>query len=373
MLAGPWELMNLMLDLESMFERLKKNEEIGRKFHILEARIISILNFKDFFEKLLTEMMAVFHIPCVWMSVIKESQLAGLISRIYDSDIIRKRTNFISADEFNDIIGRLTTPVLVNEDLTAYASFFPEDMICSLGSLAITPVVIDGEIAGSLNQWDFSPSRFEPDMDTSFLEQLTLKISLCLSNVSAHEKLQFFAYHDPLTGLLNRRAFEEVLQREFSRSRRHGAPLSLVYLDLDSFKQINDSYGHDIGDYALKHVAYALESHSRREDIVSRLAGDEFVIMLPEAADGAAEALMVRISDYLSRHPVAIRGTNLPVSISCGISSTVDRRIKNPDHLMQTADERLYAAKRFKKNTQMKNQDVCFSVSRTDCVEYSST
>ena len=343
-----------MLSVEAICERLKENEETGRKFHMLESRLISVLNFKDFFEKLLTEMMTVFQIPCVWMSVIKESQLADLINRIQDSDIIRKRSKFISCQEFEGIIGREAKPVLVNTKLEAYEAFFSEDMVCPIGSLAIAPVVIDGEIAGSLNQWDVSPARFEPEMDTLFLEQLTLKISLCLSNVSAHEKLHYFAYHDPLTGLLNRRAFEGALHREYSRSMRHGTSLSLVFLDMDAFKQINDSYGHDVGDMALKYVASVLEAHSRKEDIVSRLAGDEFVVMLPETEEDDAENLMSRISDYFAQYPVKSRGIILPVSISYGVASTADIGIVKPDQLIQSADERLYAAKRTRKTKGLK-------------------
>lgn len=360
-----------MLNIETIFERLKENEAIQKKFHLLESRIISILNFKDFFEILLTEMMTVFQIPYVWMSVIRESPLADLIGQLHDSDIVRKRTNFISRYVFDEIIVRRLKPVLINENLESYAAFFPDDMVCPIGSIAIAPVVIDGEIAGSLNQWDVSPKRFDPDMDTSFLEQLTLKISLCLSNVSAHEKLHFFAYHDPLTGLLNRRAFEEALHREFSRSKRHEACLSLVFLDMDSFKQINDAYGHDVGDLALKHVANALEAYSRKEDIVSRLAGDEFVVMLPETGEDAAETLMARVCEYLDQQPMEGNGRILPVSLSYGIASTAESRIKNPGLLMQTADERLYALKKLKKTGNLREQDGYFSGVEAESIAYS--
>lgn len=338
-----------MNNIDFILQRLKENEEIYRKFNQLEASIISILNFRDFFEKLLTEMMTIFHIPYVWISVIKESHLANLMHSIRDSHIIPKRTNFISRNDFYGTIGDLAAPVLINDELESYMHFFPHDMVCPIGSMAITPVRIDGEIAGSLNQWDVSPSRFEPDMDTSFLEQLALKISLCLSNVSAHENLHFFAYHDPLTGLLNRRAFEQALHREFSRSRRHEYCLSLIFADLDSFKQINDTYGHDAGDLALKYVAESLEAMSRKEDMVARLAGDEFVVMLPETAEDTAESFMARVCRHLDEHSFECEGHRLSVCLSYGIASTSDVDILFPDHLIKKADDRLYEAKKRKK------------------------
>ena len=211
--------------------------------------------------------------------------------------------------------------------------------------MAIAPVYIDGEIVGSLNQWDYSSIRFEPDMDTSFLEQLMMKISLCLSNVAAHEKLKYFAYHDPLTGLLNRRAFESTLNSEFSRSKRHSHDLSLIFLDLDKFKLINDHYGHDVGDDALVYVADTLQDIVREEDIVARFAGDEFVVILPETKADKAETLMKRIQAYLNNHPLKHNGAKLTISLSYGITSTQDTGINSAAALLKKADEKLYVEK----------------------------
>ena len=152
-------------------------------------------------------MGTIFKVPYVWLSVIKKSSLANLINPLIHSKIIIEKTKFINRSDFNPLFGNISTPVLLNYDLSPYASFLPGGKKFRKGSMAVAPVQIDGEIVGSLNQWDDEPTRFEPDMDTSFLEQLMMKISLCLSNVAAHEKLKHFAYHDPLTGLLNRPGF----------------------------------------------------------------------------------------------------------------------------------------------------------------------
>ncbi len=199
--------------IELILDRLNENEKIQRKFYELESKILSILNFQDFFEILLTEMGNIFSVPYVWLSVIKKSSLAALINPLIDSKIIIEKTKFIDRSDFNVVFGNISTPRLVSKTLEPFSVFLPKDNKYRKGSMAIAPVSIDGEIVGSLNQWDYSPFRFEPDMDTSFLEQLMMKISLCLSNVAAHEKLKYFAYHDPLTGLLNRRAFENCSQQ----------------------------------------------------------------------------------------------------------------------------------------------------------------
>lgn len=343
-----------MDNIEILLQRLKENEEIQRKFHRLESKIISILNFKDFFEILLTDIKKTFHVPYVWLSVIEESNLARLIAKLSDSAIIQNRTNYIKKSDFDKLFGKLSRPLLLNKNLEPYTIFFPNEKISPMRSIALAPVEIEGKIVGSLNQGDVDPTRFEPDMDTSSLEQLMLKISLCLSNVTANEKLKYFAYHDPLTGLLNRRAFETALQREFSRSNRHAERLSLCFIDLDSFKPINDTYGHDIGDMALKYIADALELISRKEDIVARFAGDEFVVILPETDAEKADALMTRLQVHLDQNPINHNETTLNISLSYGISSNAERGLTSPDQLLKKADERLYAVKEKKKTRKTK-------------------
>lgn len=333
------------MDNIELMDRLNENEKIQRKFHQLESKILSILNFQDFFEILLTEMGNIFNVPYVWLSVIKKSSLASLINPLIDSKIIIEKTKFIDRSDFNAVFGNISTPRLYSNALEPLTVFLPKENKYYTGSMAIAPVYIDGEIVGSLNQWDYSSIRFEPDMDTSFLEQLMMKISLCLSNVAAHEKLKYFAYHDPLTGLLNRRAFENTLNSEFSRSKRHSHDLSLIFLDLDKFKLINDHYGHDVGDDALVYVADTLQDIVREEDIVARFAGDEFVVILPETKADKAETLMKRIQAYLNNHPLNHNGAKLTISLSYGITSTLDMGIDSAATLLKKADEKLYVEK----------------------------
>jgi diguanylate cyclase (GGDEF)-like protein len=336
-------------EIKFMLRLISENEKIQRRFHELESKILSILNFQDFFEILLTGMENIFNVPYVWLSVIKRSSLANLINPLYDSKIIIEKTKFINRSDFNNFFGNIASPVLISSNLAPYAFFMPRDKKYRSGSMAVAPVEIDGEIVGSLNQWDHRPDRFEPDMDTSSLEQLMIKISLCLSNVAAHEKLKRYAFHDPLTGLPNRRAFENALNREFSRAKRHSLDLSLVFLDLDNFKWINDCHGHDAGDDALVYVAETLQSIVREEDMVARFAGDEFVIILPETATGKTEKLMHRIQQFLKHHPLSYKDVKISISLSYGITAASDPEIDNPSELLKKSDERLYAEKERKK------------------------
>lgn len=350
-LKGSTHLKSAEIDkFQLMLNLFNENEKIQQRFHELESKILSILDFQDFFEILLTEMGNIFKVPYVWLSVIKKSNLANLINPLTDSKIIIEKTKFINRSDFDDIFGHVSTPLLFNYNLASLAVFLPRYKKCHTGSMAVAPVQIDGEIVGSLNQWDMDPSRFEPDMDTSFLEQLMMKVSLCLSNVAAHERLKHFAYHDPLTGLLNRRAFETILNQEFSRAKRHLHDLSLVFLDLDKFKQINDRHGHDAGDEALIYAADTIRSIIREEDIVARFAGDEFVIILPETNIQKSEKLMHRIQQFLERNPLTHDGVKISISLSYGITSCNEAGIQNAAGLLKKSDEKLYGEKERKKS-----------------------
>ncbi len=340
-----------MNDFKTISEILKHNEEIARKFFEIEKSILAILNYTDLFEFLLTEIRKKFRVPYVWISVIEKSEVSRFIQSLESSELLRERMNVIDKKNFMELVGSTTTPLLVNDNLKPYYQLLPKNRKYFIKSLAVAPITLDGEIIGSLNQADLSRVRFQPGIDTSLLERLAVKVSLCLSNVTAHEKLQYLAYHDPLTGLLNRRVMEAVLQREFSREKRYGGSLSVVFFDLDNFKRVNDVYGHDSGDGLLKYVGSRLLELSRDTDVVARFAGDEFVIILPQTTKSSAINLTNRIQSYFAEHPFQETEISIPVSISFGVASTEDGSVKDPGKLLKKADEMLYAAKKSRPKT----------------------
>ncbi|MFO8047633.1 MAG: sensor domain-containing diguanylate cyclase [Desulfosudaceae bacterium] len=333
----------------SLYERLKRNEELARKFYEVEKKILRILKFKDLFDALLAEIKSQFNVPYVWISLIENSEATRLLESIADiDDQLKASINTIDYGSFAALVGNQTEPILANDGLKPYYKLLPGEKNFLIRSLAIAPITMDGEIIGSLNQGDADQNRFVPGMETSLLEQLATKVSLCLSNVTAHEKLKFMAFHDPLTGLLNRRVMETALQRETSRARRYQLPLSVIFLDLDYFKAVNDTHGHETGDDLLKHLARELADKSRETDIVARFAGDEFVIILPETDAGQAQALMERIRDHLDETPLPVGETEIPVRISYGVASTedIDLAAENaPALILKKADQRLYIKK----------------------------
>jgi two-component system cell cycle response regulator len=164
-------------------------------------------------------------------------------------------------------------------------------------------------------------------------------------------KLQQMATRDALTGLLNRREFQRILEEETVRSTRFGHPFALVMVDIDHFKKINDTHGHQVGDEVLKHVASLLGGQLRAVDRVARYGGEEFAILMIETDRKQAIEGMERLSALLAETPCIVpkSGLTIPVTLSAGVAE-LPHDAANGEGLIALADAALYAAKKAGRN-----------------------
>ena len=207
-----------------------------------------------------------------------------------------------------------------------------------LGAAAV-PVVVAGELWGTIGLGTSDPRL----LDAAMLERLAGfgdLVAVAVANAEAWEALTRRAVTDPLTGVGNRRAFYDALAREVEWARRHERDLSVVLVDIDHFKRINDRHGHQVGDRALTHVARGLAASIRSSEMVGRIGGEEFAWLLPEA--GAAEALRAA-----ERARLAIAASEFEdlgsLTVSMGVATL--GRGGDAESLVRAADEALYAAK----------------------------
>ncbi|MDJ0805575.1 MAG: diguanylate cyclase [Gammaproteobacteria bacterium] len=164
------------------------------------------------------------------------------------------------------------------------------------------------------------------------------------------EKLKFQAVHDQLTGLFNRRVLEERLSDEVDRVNRYNHALSVFMLDIDHFKRINDTHGHQVGDFVLRRLAKILEKTTRKTDVLARYGGEEFVVILPETPLATAFPLAERLREEIMHQPIAIDATlQIAVTASIGIASFPDHT-ESPQALLGIADQALYNAKQQGRN-----------------------
>jgi diguanylate cyclase (GGDEF)-like protein len=177
---------------------------------------------------------------------------------------------------------------------------------------------------------------------TGILYFMTWKLVVRLDEVQ--KKLKYMAVTDELTGLRNRRAIMEQLEKEYQRSVRSGEPLSLVLLDIDHFKRINDTYGHGFGDMVLKTVAEIMRSGLRSYDLLGRIGGEEFLIASPGSSLDEAKGLAQRILDAVRDGKIGDKNHEIAVTVSAGVTSLGDQDAR-ADAVLGRADTALYMAK----------------------------
>ncbi len=163
--------------------------------------------------------------------------------------------------------------------------------------------------------------------------------------VSDRERFEQLAATDALTGCLNRRALIDALERELDRARRYSLVLTILMVDLDHFKQINDTLGHLVGDVVLRQLGDLLRHEVRSVDAVARYGGEEFVIVLPETAVHGAMVFAERMRQRISQYPFGDAQVPVRVTVSIGLASYPDPKVTNPETFLATADTALYRAK----------------------------
>ena len=210
---------------------------------------------------------------------------------------------------------------------------------------AIPVIVVSGVAEPSdrvrsldLGAVDFVPKPFDVD-------ELRARLRVALRTRRLQELLERRALIDGLTGLANRAALEDRLVSEWAMYERHRAPLAVLIADLDQFKQVNDQFGHAVGDDVLRRVAIVLRASVRVGDLAARYGGEEFVIVAPHCDTQGALLSAERFRQRLAEPAVTISPSHLSVTASIGVASVPEDQAASPGALLSLADEALYVAK----------------------------
>jgi diguanylate cyclase (GGDEF)-like protein len=303
------------------------------------------------------ELVGAFRVTVVYVD---EARTSGtlLISRelLEKKERLGTRTLRISLDNYPELTRALHTrgTVVINAaaDEALLAPVMGKLNQVGIGSLLVVPMAIDDPMVGTLL---LSLARegepFTP-REVKLTELITTVSTNVLKNAYMHESLthenlslQKLAISDPLTGLYNRRFFDMRLSEEFRLAVRHRLPLSLVLLDIDHFKRINDTHGHPVGDRVLIKVAETVQASLRHSDCLARYGGEEFMLLLPLTDARGAQAKAEEIRLAIKEMAFGVEGDHLRLTVSLGVATYDGGGAGEPEALIAVADQALYTAK----------------------------
>lgn len=338
--------------LDGMLDRVQENSLTLKRFQVFEMRLLNLNTLPEMIDHLLHETKSFFDLDAVSFCLIDEK---GDIAQHLEQDgyDYRSKRGFILLDDkelLKTTFGMSTRPFLGNYKHSSCAGFFP-NLDRNPLSVAIIPLSRRGNYFGSLNLGSYTKNRFISDMATDFVEHMVSVVSICLENNLNYELMRRTSHIDTLTGVNNRRFLEQRIGEEIDRSQRNGDPLSCLFLDIDHFKSINDTYGHQAGDHVLSTIAKMIKKQLRSNDVLARYGGEEFVALLSTIDETKAQDIAERIRKSTKELEVRFSDQTINVTISIGLSAyqpSGEAKLSTSEvasQLIHSADDALYAAK----------------------------
>lgn len=347
----------LQSHLDGLLDRMQQNSLTLKRLQAYEMRLLGLGSLAEMVEFILSESRALFDLDVVTLCLCDPK--GEIATYLADDNYVRPPRDGLLLVDNDQIFLRhfslSSRPLLGKFQTGLHAELFG-DISQAPCSVILVPLIRRGKYLGSLNFGSDRPDRFLNNMATDFIEHLASVIGVCLENTLNFEALRRTSLIDPLTAVNNRRFLEQRIEEELDRSLRTRMPLSCLFLDIDFFKRINDDFGHQAGDYVLAMVAMAIKKQLRSNDVLSRYGGEEFVALLSESDDIAAEAIAERIRRAVAELPFEFNGQSIPVTISIGAAThdpnkSAQKTVSEKAHdLIQVADEAMYTAKRDGRN-----------------------
>jgi two-component system cell cycle response regulator len=326
--------------LSALIEQVRLNEDIMRRHQEFDLTFISASSFRELIESIFDALSASSKLDVVTLVLLDSKYEIRRILEGLNIDLSDFPNLFFAQDvaDFGSLHA-LRKPDLGPYDEKRNGCLFPEQVLTP-ASVAVVPLWRHHGLIGLLGLGSLDRSRFMPGMATDFLEHKGSIVAICLENVINVERLKHLGLTDPLTGVNNRRYVTTRLVEEVVRTRRHAGVLSCIYIDIDHFKQINDTYGHQCGDDVLREVASRIKVELRLSDTLGRFGGEEFVALLPETHAADAFHIAERVRAGVGDRPFLLGGKNRHVTASIGVATLEGN---DPDQTAEAAGQRLIA------------------------------
>jgi diguanylate cyclase (GGDEF)-like protein/PAS domain S-box-containing protein len=269
----------------------------------------------------------------------------------YHSNVVKESLN--QPQIGNTQANLINVPILQEMQQTKQPCLIPDTLadlrwraipgLAWIRSFISAPVEIRGHIAGLINIISAEPDFFTP-LHAERLMAFADQAAIAIENARLFEQAHQLSITDPLTEINNRRHFFEVARFEFERTQRYKRNLSVMIMDIDHFKNINDTHGHAVGDLALCEIVARIKNSVRTVDIVARYGGEEFVVLMPETGLNEAYQIAERVRRSVADYPIENHDAIISATISLGVAE-IGKNTKSLDELIKNADEALYKAK----------------------------
>jgi diguanylate cyclase (GGDEF)-like protein len=354
--------------IDDLAETLIEKNLLDRQRQVLERIILShenVTQWQEFVQEILLDFHAIFPFNFFFIAFVEENGLAlHLYYRGHYAEDLKEAARRKLSQQ---MLATLGLPSDAPLDIAEYEVGSGEAS-CAMEDIRLLTVAVPGMepgLAGILGAAFASASGLtvqEESVIRSILAVMVMVVgsSKALSRTLA--ELEYYSMHDPLTGLYNRRYFNQMLEYEIGRSERHKHDFCLLLIDLDDFKDINDSYGHPVGDETLRGVAEILQAHVRKGDLATRIGGDEFMLLLSETPQAggviAAQSLGKALRERVFSLP---DGRTFHLTISIGVA-TFPGDGENPEDLLANVDIAVYRAKDLGKDGVCSSKDLDVSM-----------
>jgi two-component system cell cycle response regulator len=348
----------LQTDFHAFLEQARINQQIMQRHHAFDMRLLDADDFPDLLDILLNGMLEAFDLQAINLFLNDtKHDIRRIVAHLKMQAEQIPHLHFLDySEQFGADYAALRKPAL-SPYQTQHACFFPGAGAgaAAPASVAIVPLLRHQEPIGFLALGSNMGTRFSPHLATDFLERQASFIAICIENVLNSERLKQIGLTDPLTGVNNRRYIEQRLLGEINQAQRQQNELSCLYIDIDFFKRINDSVGHQAGDEVLCEVANRIKGQLRLNDALGRFGGEEFVVLLVQTGHAAALQIAERIRNSVAAIPISYKGSTannggrLNSTVSIGVASIAPSvRDATPalmHQLIAQADRALYQAK----------------------------
>lgn len=327
-----------------LFQLAQRQAQEAETLRCAGAIVASTLKQDEAIERILVQLERVVPYDTASVQLLRDGYLEIVGGRGWSDPAAVVGMRFpIPGDNPNTVVIQQRRPHILGDAPSVHAAF-RQGPHTHIHSFLGVPLIVGDRVIGMLAVDNTQSNYFTSDharLVTAFADQ----VALAIQNAKLFGEVQQLASIDSLTGLYNRRHFMELAKREFGRAQRYQRPLVAIMLDIDHFKQVNDSYGHDIGDQVLQIVAERCQKTVREIDILGRYGGEEFVVFLLETDMDGACIVAERLRMAITSEPVhAGEGLELNVTASLGVAQR-DENTTSLEILITRADQAMYVAK----------------------------